>query len=171
MFQYSFEDVMRIDQALHQLATYEVTKGMIVVPKSQEEFMSLHDKIAQKFNYFKQLVQSRECTLQYIKQNVLQKNGPFPQSGPFNADNLDPNQIDELDENNYKEKNINDFTAHLLKSFAPPTQEEAENILDKIGLKVIVKSIDLPKTSKSEIRKSKVQSKKIGRKKSGPKKD
>ena len=75
---YSFDEVMRLDQSLQYLASYEVTKGRIAIPKSQDEMIELNEKIANKFNYFKSLIQRGECTFDFIRNSVLGKNGAFP---------------------------------------------------------------------------------------------
>jgi hypothetical protein len=77
MNRHSFEEVSRLDDALHQLAIYEVTQGRIVVPQSYEEMIELQGKFANKFNEFKSLIKRGECTYEFIKWHVLDKNGPF----------------------------------------------------------------------------------------------
>lgn len=76
----TFDEVIRMDQELQYLASYEVTRGKIYVPKSIEEIIELNAKIAAKFNYFKGLIRSGECSFEFIKNSVLAKNGPYPQS-------------------------------------------------------------------------------------------
>ena len=140
MTSYSFEEVMRMDQALHQLAAYEVTKGRIVVPRSQEEFIELQDKIVNRFNYFKTLIQKRECTLQYIRKSVLQKNGPFPKAKSSDFDNFDFKQLDEIDDVREKETG---FAEELLGDFLPSMSKEvAEDLMDKLGIKITVRPLD-----------------------------
>jgi len=143
MTRYSFDEVIKMDQALHQLAAYEVTHGMMVNPKTQEEFLELNDKIARKFNYFKGLIQNKECNFQFIKENVLQKNGPFPKE-PFNIEKLDPKQLDDVNDIVSQDNGLHNFAADILKAFIPSTQNnDAENILDKLGIKIIVSPMDI----------------------------
>ena len=78
MKRHSFDDITYFDDALHQLAMYEVAQGLILVPKTPEAVAELHVKFANKFNEFKRLIQSGECTYEFIKFTVLDKNGPFP---------------------------------------------------------------------------------------------
>jgi len=75
---HSFDEVMKLDNALRHLAMYEVTKGMIISPKSQDEALMWQTKISEKFNEFKNLIQNGECSFEFIKEQVLSKNGPFP---------------------------------------------------------------------------------------------
>lgn len=171
---YSFEEVMGMDQALHHLAVYEVTKGMIVMPKSQEEFIELQAKIAHQFNYFKTLIQNRECTFQYIKRSVLQKNGPFPNAKPFDFDNFDFKQLDEIDD--IKEKEVHGFAEELLRDFLPSIPKEVtEDLVDKLGIKISVHPLDSlkPDTPQIDISKASAHSspKKRSRKKTHPKKN
>ena len=79
MYKPTFDDVMKLDQSLQYLASYEVTGGKMIVPTSAEAFAELNIKIAQKFNYFKKLIQTGECNLDFIKFQVLYKNGPYQQ--------------------------------------------------------------------------------------------
>jgi len=89
----SFDEVNRIDHSLHCLAAYEVTNGKMVIPKSMEEMANLSIKIANKFNYFKDLIRKGECTFDFIKTTVLAKNGPFLQDK--NIDISDPKYFEE----------------------------------------------------------------------------
>jgi len=128
---YSLKEVMYLDHLLQQLATYEVFHGRIVIPKSPEESFELHKKMAEKFNYFKGLIQRGECTVEFIKQSVLGKNGPFPQT-KFNPNGLLEGDVKEAPaevEDGVKiEKNLID---KLLRSFNPLlTEEEASIILN-----------------------------------------
>lgn len=94
MKNYSFDDVLRLDQYLHKLALYEVTGGMMIISKGPEEQFELELKIAKTFNYFKKMIQSGECTYEFIKTRVLEKNGPFFQN--FSKVD-DPNNIKDWD--------------------------------------------------------------------------
>ena len=74
-----FDETMRLDHDIYQLASYEVAHGMIIIPRSPSELVSLLEKIAKRFNYFKRLIRTGECTFEFIKRNVLRDNGPFVQ--------------------------------------------------------------------------------------------
>lgn len=74
---FSFEEALRCDQTLHHLATYEVSGGMIFMPKTIQEFTDFQKKVAEKFNYFKRLVQSGEISLVELSESVADRNGPF----------------------------------------------------------------------------------------------
>ena len=96
---HTFDEVMKLDQSLQYLASYELSHGKMIVPKSMEEMMELNAKIAEKFNYFKALIHSGECTFDFIKNSVLAKNGPYPHT-KFNIDSINThsfNKEEELD--------------------------------------------------------------------------
>jgi len=76
----TFEEVIRMDENLRYLATYEVTGGKMIVPLHPEDMFDITKDIAEKFNYFKKLIQDGECTYEFIKTTVLSKNGPYIQN-------------------------------------------------------------------------------------------
>ena len=77
MKKYTFDDVSRGDEKLYQLALYEVTKGKIVVPKCPKQLFSLQEKVAGKFNYYKDIIQGGEGDLDFIAYQVFSKYGPY----------------------------------------------------------------------------------------------
>ena len=121
----TFDDVTRIDKSLQFLAAYEVTGGMMVVPKSPEELTSLTVRMADKFNYFKTQIQKGECTFDFIKNTVLTKNGPFPQT-QTNIDSIMPSDIDELAVQEVANpiRDNQSLIEHLVKSLFPNGQTE-----------------------------------------------
>jgi SAM-dependent methyltransferase len=64
---------------------------------SSEEMMELNAKIAEKFNYFKALIHSGECTFDFIKNSVLAKNGPYPHT-KFNIDSINTQSFEKEEE-------------------------------------------------------------------------
>jgi len=78
MKRYTFDEIKKLDQALHQLAIYEITHGRIIIPQDIEEAIVLQEKAASKFNEFKRLIQEGDCTFEFIKNMVLAQNGPIP---------------------------------------------------------------------------------------------
>jgi hypothetical protein len=78
MKRHTFSDIRDFDNELYQLALYEITEGKIIIPKSSLQLVKLQEKVAEKFNYYKKLIQDGECTLDFIKQDVLGTYGPFP---------------------------------------------------------------------------------------------
>lgn len=90
---HTFDEVMRMDQALQQLAAYDVTGGMIATPDNMDEAIDLQVRIASRFNYFKKLIQNGSCSFDFIKNTVLDRNGPFPQP---HFDVEDPEYFDKL---------------------------------------------------------------------------
>jgi hypothetical protein len=99
---HSFEEIIKLDQSLQRLALYEVTGGMMVVPKSLEEQFNLELKIAKTFNYFKTMIQKGECTYDFIKWHVLDKNGPFDQSALGTTEINSPDDILDWETENKK---------------------------------------------------------------------
>jgi len=103
----SFDEIIELDQAIYQLASYEVSHGLIDIIKTQQESMAIQIKVARKFNYFKDLIRNHGMSLEFIKNTVLNKNGPFPQK-EFKVDNMDEwlkdqNSIENSDAENYTE--------------------------------------------------------------------
>ena len=78
MKKYSLNEIYDMDQRLLNLAAYEVTKGLIFIPRKIEDLANLQKKTAEKFNEFKMMIQRGSCTLDFIQDTVLAKNGPVP---------------------------------------------------------------------------------------------
>jgi len=74
----NFQEAMQADQAIYQLAAYDVAKGLIMIPESAEQVVSMQRGIAKRFNYFKRLIQNSEVTFSDIHRTVVEKHGPFP---------------------------------------------------------------------------------------------
>jgi len=95
---YTFEEVFDLDDALYKLALYEVNEGKMRIMTSHEELMDVHLECAEKFNYFKDLIQSGECTMDYLKNTVLFKNGPYHQYDPIDTPEKLVDRLDKLDD-------------------------------------------------------------------------
>lgn len=80
---YSIEETFELDQTLKKLAIYEVAEGRMVIPATEAECVSFELECAKKFNYFKDLIQRGECTIEYLKDTVLFKNGAFNQADEY----------------------------------------------------------------------------------------
>ena len=76
---YTFQEILQMDKALHQLAAYDVTKGRIVSVDDEDQNEAIYKKIVAKFNYFKQSIQAGEYTLEELRDHILHKYGPFVQ--------------------------------------------------------------------------------------------
>lgn len=117
---YTFEEVMKLDEALRQLATYDVTEGMLYVSTDIEDLNRLQINIAKRFNYFKKLIQKGSCSFEFIKQTVLEKNGPFKQP---KLDKDDPDYIYKLLEQQKSfqqdSKSLNGDTKEIEQSVSP----------------------------------------------------
>lgn len=79
MKKYTFEDVSYLDDQLYQLALYEATKGKLIIPRSPEQMLRLQEKVATKFNYYKDIIRSGEADMDFIAYQVLKKYGPYAQ--------------------------------------------------------------------------------------------
>jgi len=159
------DDVFKIDQLLHQLASYEVTGGKMVVPSSFEEVYELNKKTADKFNYFKMLIQKGECSIDFIKERVLRKNGPFPKEVPISVDN--PELLEKIldwqkeEEKEEKDRETN-FINGLIKLFSDDMSEsERNNFVKDMGLKSVKIKIPLPPEPKKLPEKNKTKIPKI----------
>jgi len=147
MKKYSFDEIHKLDKALYELASYEVTKGMMPIPHNFEEAVELQNKSADKFNEFKKLIQKGECTFSFIKQRVLAANGPHLQQSLTVEDEVelltDPNYIFPDDENEV-EFNIGKVINSFLDEILGPVQRngteipyfgtEDQSILSEMGL-------------------------------------
>jgi hypothetical protein len=138
----SFDEVSRIDGILYQLAMYEVSGGMLITPDSIEDVMKFQKKIASRFNYFKSLIRSGECTIEFLRSNVLNKNGPFIQEQLSEED-----VIDKLIEESASAKNTqsvpntktNPIIDALMKKLLPSMNDaDREGIIRDSGLGVVV---------------------------------
>lgn len=76
---FSFDEIMERDSLLLQLSSYDVSKGMMMVPNDMERMYDIQCEIIERFNYFKGLIQSGETTLEDLQQDVSQRNGAIPQ--------------------------------------------------------------------------------------------
>lgn len=138
----SFGEVSGRDAELFQLASYEVNHGMLVIPNSQDEAISIQRKIVDKFNYFKNVIQKGEMTQAQIKQNVLRRNGPFPQEEYVSVDKmiedistpmLPQSGQEEKDFNPHDEDDVKREIDNVFEGFANAlrgivkAREEAEN--------------------------------------------
>ena len=132
MKRHTFEEVANLDDALYNLAMYDVTKGRLFLPKSMDEAIDLQQNTAEKFNYFKGLIQAGECTFEFIKWDVLQRNGPFPREDSVNIDDKD--FVKQITEGAYEEDDISsNFSAiqealvEMLHSFSDAKNEQKDS--------------------------------------------
>lgn len=120
----SFEETARLDDSLHQLAFYEVTEGKIYLPKNVEDMVSLHQKVAKKFNYYKDLIHRGDCSFDMLRNDILGQYGPFPQSPKL--DPSDPKFFEKREEQEVEKKSfegeaqeMESMINNLLKNFLP----------------------------------------------------
>jgi len=72
-----FEDAVKADRYLFELAAYDITNGFIPLDSTQENVDNLQQLVAKKFNYFKKQIQSGETTIADLSKFIALKNGPF----------------------------------------------------------------------------------------------
>jgi len=138
MHKYTFDEIAKIDESLHYLATYEVTSGKMFIPKTQDEVFEFAGKIAEKFNYFKGLIQKGECTLEFIKQKVLEKNGAIPRKKEVDIDIDNPESLNKMIEDNKELEKEKDQIAFN------KTYEILDNFFK--GIKDVKNGMSLPDT-------------------------
>lgn len=85
---FSFEDALKYDQLVYQLATYDVSNGLIFVPKDLTELAVYQSDIAKKFNYFKHLIKTGEITYLELSQSIAMRHGPFRNEKSLTDDEL-----------------------------------------------------------------------------------
>ena len=74
---YSFEEVSRLDRDLFQLASYDITNGLLIIPETPEEEAEQARKTITRFNQLKRLIQTGECTYEYIHDTILARCGAY----------------------------------------------------------------------------------------------
>lgn len=127
MKKYTFSEVFDLDEALQQLANYEIAGGKILTPKNMEEYKALQRKVVEKFNYFKDLIQNGDCTFDFIKQNVLRKNGAY---GPLEDIDLDAPEAFTYEDT--QEINIGSYFSPQKIPDSSHPHDQAENYLNEI---------------------------------------
>lgn len=127
---YSFDEIMRMDAVLLQMAIYETSQGKIFIPKSPEELMEFQIKSSGIFNYFKNLIRTGEITFDELQSQVAEKWGPLQQetSGEVDIDKM----LSDMDKENAEqesEKKALNHIANMLRSIfsdsSPPIMAEA----------------------------------------------
>jgi hypothetical protein len=133
MKKYTFEDISRADDELYQLAVYAVTKGKIIIPKNIHQTLKLQEKVAEKFNYYKQLIQDGESTVDFIQQDVLSTYGPFPreslEGNEYSYDNI-TKYVREEDEREALKKEQTEIANNFLDTLAKNLKGYGESSLD-----------------------------------------
>ena len=76
-FKYTLNDVLAMDQYLMSMASYEVSKGLMVYPDNFDDFLDFQKKIKKQFVEFKKMIQNNECTIEELEQSVINLHGPI----------------------------------------------------------------------------------------------
>ena len=130
---HSFDETSKLDQSLYQLALYDVTRGRVAIIKNMEKAFELKEKTAKRFNYFKSLIQNGDCTFDFIRDDVLSRNGPYHKEKEINWD--DDEELERIffpDKDEYNEAyQFGNFLGYLLGTL---TQEEKRCIMKEMGL-------------------------------------
>ena len=74
----SFDEARILDSMLLEMAAYDVTGGLVPII-NKENYQDTCNQIFKRFNQFKRGIQLGEYTFESIKDNILSKNGPYPQ--------------------------------------------------------------------------------------------
>ena len=69
----TLQDMSRFDKMLYDLAAYDVAKGAVLTTSSQEASYELHQRIFERFNYFKLLIKTNECNMAFLQYTILRK--------------------------------------------------------------------------------------------------
>ena len=72
-----FDEALRIDHLIFQLALYEISQGYISIPSDMDKTASLQNESIKKFNHFKKLIQNGEMTLAELSSRIANNYGPF----------------------------------------------------------------------------------------------
>ena len=109
----TFEEVIKRDNALMSLATYDASDGLMVGPMdSREQAMEFQEKIRERFNLWKRLIQMGEMEYETIEQDVLNRNGPFYQAsrGPKTIDEMCFEAIEEAEQREQSDEAVKKLT-------------------------------------------------------------
>lgn len=72
-----FDDAVKLDRYLFEMAAYDVTNGFIPSITCPEDIHNLQEETAKRFNYFKKQIRSGETTISDLSKFIALKNGPF----------------------------------------------------------------------------------------------
>lgn len=108
---YTFEEIMKMDFALLQIAMYETSKGKIFLPKSPEELLEFQVQSGKTFNYFKDLIRKGEISFEELKVKVSNRWGALQQ------EEIDPEDVDgllkDIEEENEMRENEEKVSSHI----------------------------------------------------------
>ena len=136
-----------------ELATYEVTKGVMMTIKGRDEFIDFQNKIGRQFNHFKRMIQLNECTLEELEQMVINRYGAIanPYSNMSFSESLDhfANKSDSDEQINDDQVIVdifNDFFGQLrLYQENNEASEDAVKNIDAIEEKPVAKKTTVKK--------------------------
>ena len=146
----SFNEAVKLDALLFNLATYDMSKGLAYIPDSADGFIEFQKSIAQKFNYYKRLIQIGEMTFEDIQQSIVEKNGPFLQPKPKTVDDviddtaIIANKTAEIDKLQEEISAINVSLSKLIMRAELLSKETGESIEKILGLDKILGKGRLP---------------------------
>lgn len=70
----SYQDAMARDKLLYELSMYDLCGGMMRIIKSEEDYMEFNQKIFDRFNFYKRLIQIGEYTFDELVNDILSRN-------------------------------------------------------------------------------------------------
>lgn len=74
-----FEDAVKTDKYLFEMAAYDVLNGFIPDNHSPEYLIELQEATARRFNHFKRQIRDGETTLNDLSQFIAIRNGAYKQ--------------------------------------------------------------------------------------------
>lgn len=149
---YTFEEVFDLDNTIKKLAMYEVSGGKMIISTDPLELINFEIKYANKFNYFKDLIQRGECSIEYLRDTVLHKNGAYPNNSEIITTpedfliDIEKNEQKRLEEKQIiddfcnKFKKLIDFSGYIMEpekdiNTTTKTTTECQKLEDKNGKK------------------------------------
>lgn len=150
-----YQSVLSLDKILQELATYEVCNGYMFIPKCQEDIIKFQTDISLKFNEFKRLIKTGECTLEFIEEGVLRKNGAFYKN-KTELENKQENNIDNIDKVEKKEKTnfVDDMIGKMLASTFGIPVDDCKRIVEESKRRYPENDINYKKTKKTKGKKN-----------------
>jgi len=118
-----FEDAVKTDKYLFEMAAYDVLNGFIPDNHSQEYLIELQEETARRFNHFKRQIRDGETTLNDLSQFIAIRNGAYKQK-KLTDEQIIENVIEDsrkpiLDRSN----NSNDHIGIIKKIFSEMARE------------------------------------------------
>jgi hypothetical protein len=73
---YTLNDILAIDNYIMTLASYEVSRGLMLSVENYDEYIQFQKNVKKQFNEFKRMIQCNECSIDELEQVVINRHGP-----------------------------------------------------------------------------------------------